>query len=282
MTEPHPYWAQFAPNFIENSYGNPYSMNAVRLRMVLDILGSKTPGRLLDVGCGGGVTTSAFLKLGWDCRAVDFSADMVKVASQNIASQGFDGSIVSQAGATDLSKFEDASFDAVICIGVLYYIEQDDAAYAELARVLKPGGTFIFSHQNALFDMFTFNRYTRRFFAENLFPLAQGIDLSVLDGELAALVSNPEAPKSHDKLSARDHVFTKAENPLTFPEKMRSFGLNVDAGPYWHGLHLVPPLMEAKHPELKAQAERSQYDLRTDWRGMFMAAHFLMSGRKNG
>lgn len=46
-------------------------------------------------------------------------------------------------------SFETASFDAVICIGVLMHIPDVEKALQELARVLRPGGYLIIAEANA-------------------------------------------------------------------------------------------------------------------------------------
>ena len=43
---------------------------------------------------------------------------------------------------TDL-KFDDGCFDAILCVGVLHYVENDRKAMQELYRVLKPEGYVI-------------------------------------------------------------------------------------------------------------------------------------------
>lgn len=56
--------------------------------------------------------------------------------------------------------FEDASFDAVVCqFGVMFFPDRA-AAYAEVARVLRPGGVFLFNvwdsiEQNEFADVVT-------------------------------------------------------------------------------------------------------------------------------
>jgi SAM-dependent methyltransferase len=51
-------------------------------------------------------------------------------------------------GQTTGLPFADASFDAIICIGVMAYVEDDDKTVSEIARVLKPGGCAVIQLAN--------------------------------------------------------------------------------------------------------------------------------------
>ncbi len=278
-----PYWKKAAEGLNERAYGNPNSMNAVRLRIAKDLLAKYEPGRLLDAGCGAGATTTAMLAEGWDVTSVDFSADMVAATNQHLKDTGHTDREARVASLTDLSLFPDNQFDVVICLGVMYYIEDDAQAYRELHRVLKPGGVLLCSSQNELFDLFTFNSYTRRFFKRHFFPLLDGgadERQEELDRALASLLTHPDAPHEHSSGSARGAVFTRQENPLTYEEKIASFGFEVVSGPHYHGIHLVPPILEGEYPEWDHESQEKQYALTNDWRGMFNAAHFLYELRK--
>ena len=268
----------------EEAYAHQNTMNAIRLKITKDILKKYPTGDLLDIGCGGGHTTYSFLKDGWKAVGVDFSLNMVKEANAFINSKLGLNDLIKQASATDLSIFPDQSLDVVLCLGVLYYVEDVNTAYKEIFRVLKPGGLFICSHQNELFDLFTFNKYTLRFFKKNVFSIIDGgkdkrnIEL---DNLLRSLINNPDEPKKHDKGSGRDTVITYPENPLIFPNKIKSFGFKTKSDPYYHGYHLMPPLLMNEENHLKVESEQKQYELRNDWRGMFMAAHFLFELQKS-
>lgn len=276
-------WETAAKGRNEEAYGSPTTMNAVRLRHTLDILGRYPSGRLLDAGCGAGGTTSAVLKAGWKVEAIDYANNMVSETNAHLKQEGFEDVVARQCSVTDLNLFGDEEFDAVICLGVMYYIEQDEQAYREFVRVLKPGGILICSMQNELFDMFTFNRYTRRFFKRHFFPLLDGGDgnrTEELDRKLSGLLTNPDAPAKHDSGSARDSVFTRQDIPMVYPSKLEAIGFETVSGPYYHGIHLVPPLLETEDPKLAEESREKQFDLAKDWRGMFNAAHFLFEFRK--
>jgi SAM-dependent methyltransferase len=94
------------------------------------------PGSLLDVACGGGAHTAAFAEAGWDVTGVDESAEQLRYASAR-------GVRVVQADAASL-PFADASFDAAVSIWL--HTDSDDfaAVVREVARVLRPGGSFVY------------------------------------------------------------------------------------------------------------------------------------------
>jgi SAM-dependent methyltransferase len=93
-------------------------------------------GRCLDLGCGTGLPTEAVAKLGWSVVGVDTSSDLLDVARAR-------GVEALQAPAEAL-PFEDGTFDAVVSVWTHTDIDDFPAAVAEAARVLKPGGPFVY------------------------------------------------------------------------------------------------------------------------------------------
>src|SRR6266542_430004 len=78
-------------------------------RTARDIVGEllgEGAGRLLDVGCGTGGHTTAFVDLGWTVTGVDISEDQLRLAR----ARGVD---VVRARAEEL-PFDETSFDAVV------------------------------------------------------------------------------------------------------------------------------------------------------------------------
>jgi ubiquinone/menaquinone biosynthesis C-methylase UbiE len=103
--------------------------------IVLRLLGAG-PGRLLDLGCGGGAHALVLEERGWTVTGVDVSPAQLDLAR----ARGIDAV---QADAARL-PFEDASFDAAI--SVFTHTDMDDfaAAMREVARVLRPQGTLVY------------------------------------------------------------------------------------------------------------------------------------------
>jgi SAM-dependent methyltransferase len=102
---------------------------------VRELLGAG-PGRLLDLGCGGGGHIAYLQKLGWTVTGVDLSADQLRVARERTEVE------LVEADAAEL-PFDDASFDAVAALMVHTDLDDYPAAVAEITRVLRPGGLLV-------------------------------------------------------------------------------------------------------------------------------------------
>lgn len=106
-------------------------------------------GRILDAGCGTGVHTLRFARLGYHCVGVDLSENVLEVARAAAEAEGFTSNVsFVRGGLEDLSPFRDGEFDAVHCRGVLMHIPRWEDALAELCRVLKPGGRLMIVEGN--------------------------------------------------------------------------------------------------------------------------------------
>lgn len=103
-------------------------------RIVVRLLGPG-PGRLLDVGCGGGAHSLAFTELGWSVTGVDISPAQLELARAR-------GVEVVQADAAAL-PFENESFDAAV--SMFTHTDADDFAglLGEAVRVLRAGARFV-------------------------------------------------------------------------------------------------------------------------------------------
>ncbi|MGP3958741.1 class I SAM-dependent methyltransferase [Nonomuraea sp. 3N208] len=97
------------------------------------------PRRVLDVGCGQGTQALRLAARGDQVTALDASRELLDLLESRIE-PGMRIRTV-QAKAERLGElFEPASFDAVLCHGVLMYFDDPDPLIAAIARVLAPGG----------------------------------------------------------------------------------------------------------------------------------------------
>ncbi len=94
--------------------------------------------RLLDIGTGDGQLARLAARDGIETVGIDPTLNQVKVALQRAGGPSY-----ARAEAATL-PFADESFDGVLACLVFEHISAVDQAIAEVARVLRPGGRFLF------------------------------------------------------------------------------------------------------------------------------------------
>jgi ubiquinone/menaquinone biosynthesis C-methylase UbiE len=141
------------------------------------------PGmRVLDLGVGGGRTTSCLSRIASRYVGVDYSEAMIHACRRKFPDLKF-----LLADASDLSAFEDAWFDAVVFsyngLDCVVPDEKRLRCLRECWRVLSPDGVFIFSSHNprSILVRVDWDRRRLRAFARRLvspgnifFPLVVG------------------------------------------------------------------------------------------------------------
>lgn len=110
-------------------------------------LGAGTAGlRVLDVGCGGGFLAEEFAALGCRVTGIDPSPASVGAARAHAAGRGL--RIDYQVGAGERLPVPDDAFGLVCCCDVLEHVSDLDRVISETARVLRPGGLYLFDTVN--------------------------------------------------------------------------------------------------------------------------------------
>ena len=100
---------------------------------------------VVDLGCGPATQLAMVARLNPDVRfvGVDLSEEMLERARAYGAEQGLGNVAFQQADVTDLGFLGDASVDAVFSTVALHHLPDVDhleRTFAEVARVLRPGG----------------------------------------------------------------------------------------------------------------------------------------------
>jgi|GEM_PF-177104 len=114
---------------------------AAENRYCLERMGDLSGKKLLDLGCGVGETSTYFALQGADVTAVDISKGMIRRA-QTLAGR-YRVHVDARVMLAEDLNYDDNTFDIVFGNGVLHHTYRP-AAYAEVHRVLKPGGLGIF------------------------------------------------------------------------------------------------------------------------------------------
>jgi SAM-dependent methyltransferase len=110
---------------------------------MLGILGDVTRQRVLDAGCGEGRFARMLAERGAKVTGIDLSPRMVELACEQEEREPL-GIEYQEADMADLSAFADGAFDLAVAYNSLMDVPAYEAAVAEVARVLKAGGRFVF------------------------------------------------------------------------------------------------------------------------------------------
>ena len=106
-------------------------------------LGSLAPGeRVLDLGSGAGtdsLVAAQMVGAEGHVTGIDMTPEMLAKARDAAAELG-SGNVEFVEGEAERLPFQDGSFDVVVSNGVIDLIPDKEAVFAELFRVLRPGG----------------------------------------------------------------------------------------------------------------------------------------------
>ena len=101
---------------------------------------------VLDLGCAGGFMAEALAQRGANVTGIDPAEGTIEVARQHARKSGL--GIGYDVGFGEALPYADASFDAVVCVDVLEHVADLNQVLAQVARVLRPGGLFLFDTIN--------------------------------------------------------------------------------------------------------------------------------------
>jgi 2-polyprenyl-6-hydroxyphenyl methylase / 3-demethylubiquinone-9 3-methyltransferase len=134
-----------------------HAINRPRVDFYLKELGDLGGRLVLDAGCGGGLVARELAAAGAEVVGVDRSLGSLGVARRAVGRRGPGnpegvprsiGSFKPAQGRLERLPFADGGFDAVVAADVLEHLPDLPAAVDELARVLAPGGSFLFDTVN--------------------------------------------------------------------------------------------------------------------------------------
>jgi SAM-dependent methyltransferase len=111
---------------------------------------------VLEIGPGPGLTTDLLRRDVANLTAVELDADLASALASRLAGSNVD---VVNADATDM-PFEDGRFTGAVSLTMLHHVptpELQDRLFAEVARVVRPGGHFVASDSMATDELEVFH-----------------------------------------------------------------------------------------------------------------------------
>ena len=120
-------------------------VNGPNSRMIIKMAKIKPGDKVLDVGCGSGnltLTAKKYVGASGSAYGIDAAPEMIEVACKKAKRNGFEA--IFEIGLIEKIPYLDATFDVVINRLVIHHLPDDlkRRGFAEIFRVLKPGGHF--------------------------------------------------------------------------------------------------------------------------------------------
>jgi len=181
-------------------------------------------GQAVDVGCGPGHLVLALARRapGLHVTGLDLSAEMLAQGKKNARQANMDDRVTFRYGDAQALPFAAASLDLVISTLSLHHWSDPVAVLDEVARVLRPGGSFL------IFDL-------RR-------------DMGAPSWLLLWFATHVVVPQAlrrvREPLGSRNAAYTVAE-AARLAERSRLTGWTVSGGPLWLIIEGTVPVSEA-------------------------------------
>ncbi|QCO19897.1 class I SAM-dependent methyltransferase (plasmid) [Azospirillum brasilense] len=285
-------YATWAQSYFADYYGADAPYPPVHREIVREELRRSGARSVLDAGCGPASILRFLAEDGLDVFGFDLTPEMVDEARRVLAAHAVPAERLWQGSVLQADSFQaagiDSRLDAVICLGVLPHIRtQDDAQVAKnLVAATAPGGLVMAEARNQFFGLFTQNRFTYDFLANELIRVG---DLQTKDGgaavpdALAKLRSHfrmdlPPVRKGTQGEPGYDEVLSRTHNPLLLKQQFEEAGLT-DVRLLFYHYHCLPPMLAHYAPDF-FRRESLSMENPEDWRGMFMASAFILTGRR--
>ncbi len=126
-------------DYIESRVNRFFGKNALRQQEVL------------EVGCGGGLIAYELAQRQALIIGIDSSENALEVARAKVQQSGLGQIAYFEQGYAEKLPYADGSFSVIVCLDTLEHVSDLTKTLQEIARVLAPGGIFIFDTLNRTF-----------------------------------------------------------------------------------------------------------------------------------
>jgi 2-polyprenyl-3-methyl-5-hydroxy-6-metoxy-1,4-benzoquinol methylase len=134
-------WARFSPKRLLFAFSRLNFRRMEECATIIRWLNSQPGEHILDIGCGDGAYDKKIARTGAMVQGIDIHEKRLSAARKYYRG---DRTEFRYMDASCL-EFPDASFDKAMSLCVIEHLEDDVLVMRNVARVLKPGGLFVFS-----------------------------------------------------------------------------------------------------------------------------------------
>lgn len=280
------YHEQYDPDLIWRN--SEYPANFFRLEKVIKILQARSARSVYELGAGEATPIIRIReRLGADIRASDLSPEMVRLGKENLTRHGMDADWLSLLDSEDEDAVQAEAArvgqsDAVMALGVIPHVRDDDAFVSSMARFVRPGGTLVLQFRNAMFSMFTFNRLTKEFILDEIMaPVPAKFRSAVqLDLDTRLAVDKPPKREWDKEAPAYDEILARFHNPFELADVVRRQGFEeIEYG--WYNFHPTYPMIAGKFDPREYREAQVALEQDDSWRGMFLCSAGMIIARRS-
>ena len=136
LAHPKGFWGRLTGHLMNHHNAK---MNAFAVQQ----LDPRPSDSILEIGFGGGATLPSLIGAAAFVAGVDRSSDAIKWANARFSAAVADGRADFRVGSVEAIPFKASSFDKVCTVNTVYFWRSLDAGFAEIYRVLSPGGRIV-------------------------------------------------------------------------------------------------------------------------------------------
>ena len=128
-------------------------------------ISGRNKANVLDIGCGDGYHICVF-NTNKDVQekayfiGIDISPTKIHIASHLAKALSFEN-VSFRIGSAEALEFSDDSTDIVLCSDVVEHLSYPEKCFADIFRILKPGGVAIITTPNASYPLLKLKEYIR-------------------------------------------------------------------------------------------------------------------------
>lgn len=142
---------------INDKFSSILYIYTTRVKRVIELVGNLDLDglKVLSVGCGPAPIASQILEKKGRFYGIDLSQDILHKAKKSHESE----TLLLSAGDMRQIPFQNESFDLLLCLGPLEYVDDVKLVFEEFSRVMKTGAIAIISMQNKFSPYRLWDRY---------------------------------------------------------------------------------------------------------------------------
>ena len=278
------YHEQYDPELIWKN--SEYPANFFRLQKVIEILRRAGSQSVYELGAGeASAIVSIHKELGIRVQASDLSPEMVRLGRENLTKNGMDPGWLSELDLNDKAAVQRehervGTFDAVLALGVIPHVPDDDWFVDAMSSFLNPGGTLILQFRNSMFSMFTMNRLTKEFILDELLSPVPASFKDVVAADLDQRLAVDKPPiRRRDDGHGYDEILARFHNPLELAEVVKRHGFS-DISYRWYNFHPTYPMLAGAIDPQEYREAQIALEADESWRGMFLCSAGMIIATK--